>query len=239
MPRPTTVSRRPWPGGVGVVGWLDLHGDERVLDAGCGTGRVTVKLLERLPRGQVIALDGSPSMIELAHERFGDDPRVKLVVADLIDPLPIDEPVDAILSTATFHWILDHDSLFRNLAKVLRLGGQLAAQCGGAGNIGSIEGALRDMGEDFEGRKRYATAEDTARLLEAAGFTDVETWLHDEPTDLDPEDVEPYLSTICLGDHVETMTDDERTLFVHEVAIRLPESRIDYVRLNIRARRAG
>jgi len=222
-----------------VVGWLDLQGDERVLDAGCGTGRVTAILLERLPDGHVIGVDGSPSMIDQAHVRLGSDPRVELMVADLTSPLPIVEPVDAILSTATFHWILDHDPLFANLAAVLRPGGQLAAQCGGSGNIASIEAALRALGEDFAGRKHYATPEATEVRLVAAGFTEVETWLHDEPTELAPEDVEPYLATICLGDHVESMPDDERARFVHEVAIRLPGPLIDYVRLNIRARRAG
>jgi trans-aconitate 2-methyltransferase len=151
----------------------------------------------------------------------------------------VDPAVDAILSTATFHWIVDHDALFANLAAVLRPGGQLAAQCGGAGNIASIEAALHEMGEGFEGRKHYASAEDTRTSLERAGFTDVETWLHVEPTELEPEDVEPYLATICLGDHVETMGEDERQRFVADVARRLPGPWIDYVRLNIRARRAA
>ncbi len=225
--------------GEAVVGWLDLVGDERVLDAGCGTGRVTAKLLDRLPHGRVIALDGSPSMIQQARERFADETRVELHVADLVEPLPIHSPVDAILSTATFHWILDHDALFRNLAAFARPGAQLVAQCGGAGNIASIEAALRELGEDFEGRKYYATPDDTRRRLEAVGFEDVETWLSDEPTELEPDDVEPYLATICLGDHVESMPDAERERFVHEVATRLPGPQIDYVRLNIRARRAA
>jgi trans-aconitate 2-methyltransferase len=224
--------------GESVVGWLDLRGDERVLDAGCGTGRVTAKLLDRLPRGHVIALDGSPSMIERVRERFDDDLRVEPVVADLAKPLPVEALVDAILSTATFHWVLDHDALFRNLAAVAGPGAQLVAQCGGAGNIASIEAALAELGKDFEGRKFYATPDDTRRRLEVAGFIDVEAWLSDEPTVLEPDDVEPYLATICLGDHVESMSDDERARFVHEVAIRLPGAQIDYVRLNIRARRA-
>jgi trans-aconitate 2-methyltransferase len=222
--------------GEAVVGWLDLAGDERVLDAGCGTGRVTERLRDRLPRGRVVALDGSPSMIGQARTRLGDD-RVEFVVADLQRPLPIDEPVDAILSTATFHWIADHDALFANLAAVLRPGGQLAAQCGGAGNIASIEAALREIGAD-PGRKHFATPEATAARLETAGFTDVECWLHDEPTPLPEGALEPYLDAICLGDHVEHMRQDERRRFVHEVARRLPASAIDYVRLNIRARRA-
>jgi trans-aconitate 2-methyltransferase len=113
-----------------VLGWLTLDGDERVLDAGCGTGKVTAMLLDRLPRGSVVALDGSASMIAQARGRLGED-RVEYLVADLQAPLPVSRPVDAILSTATFHWIPDHDALFANLAAVVRPGGQVAAQCGG------------------------------------------------------------------------------------------------------------
>ena len=221
-----------------VLGWLDLEGDERVLDAGCGTGKVTEKMLARLPRGEVVALDGSDSMIERARERLGDD-RVTYVVADLQRPIPIAQPVDAVLSTATFHWVLDHDALFHNLAAIMRPGAPLVAQCGGEGNIASIEAALHDMGEDFSGRKHYAGAERTRARLEASGFSDVETWLHDEPSPIPAGDLEAYLETICLGDHVEGMGDDERTAFVREVARRMPKPVIDYVRLNIRARRAA
>jgi trans-aconitate 2-methyltransferase len=219
-----------------VLGLLHLAGDERVLDAGCGTGRVTAMLRDRLPHGEVVALDGSVSMIDHARERLGDD-RVTYVVANLRQPLPIDEPVDAVLSTATFHWILDHDALFRNLATVMRPGAQLAAQCGGEGNIASIEAALRDMGEGFAGRKHYAGPDETRVRLQATGFVDIESWLHDEPTPLAASELEPYLEAICLGDHVVGMGGTERSRFVREVARRLPEPVIDYVRLNITARR--
>jgi trans-aconitate 2-methyltransferase len=221
-----------------VVGWLDLSGDERVLDAGCGTGKVTSLLLRRLPHGTVVALDGSTAMIDHARERLAGDGRVEFVVADLERSLPLDRPVDAILSTATFHWIPDHDALFGNLAGVLRGGGQLAAQCGGAGNTVSLEAALRDIGADFGGRKHFASPEETAARLGAAGFTDIECWLHDEPVRLEPTDLEPYLEAICLGDTLAGMDPAVRAGFVHEVASRLQEPIIDYVRLNIRARRA-
>ncbi len=221
-----------------VLSWLELGGDERVLDAGCGTGQVTAALLERLPRGDVVALDGSASMIERARERLGED-RVTYVVADLQEALPIEPQVDAVLSTATFHWVLDHDALFRNLAAVMRRGAQLAAQCGGEGNIASVEAALRDMGEDFVGRKHFAAPAETARRLRAAGFTAVEVWLHEEPSPVPAEDLEPYLDAICLGDHVQGMGEGERRRFVHEVAKRMPAPVIDYVRLNIRARRGS
>jgi trans-aconitate 2-methyltransferase len=225
--------------GAEVVGRLRLRGGETVLDAGCGSGRVTAMLVDRLPRGRAIALDGSPAMIAKARATlagFGD--RVEFVVADLLEPLPLERPVDAILSTATFHWILDHDALFRNLAAVLRPGGQLVAQCGAAGNIASIESALRELGHDFQGRKHYATVEETTERLLRSGFADVEVWTNDAPTAIPPEDLEAYLETICLGDHVSEMAPDEAARFVEEVARRLPGSAIDYVRLNITALRA-
>ena len=226
--------------GATVVTWLGLRGDERVLDAGCGSGRVTELLLERLPRCRVIALDGSPSMIEQAKARlarFGE--RMEYVVADLARPLPIDDPVDAILSTATFHWVRDHDALFRNLAAVLRPDGRLAAQCGGAGNLDSVAEALRQLGIDPFANKAFATPEETRGRMEAAGFTDVEARLSEEPTTLEPgEPLETYLATVVLGDLLEDIPETERSPFVHEVASRLPKPELDYVRLNIRARRA-
>ena len=134
-----------------VLDRLDLRGDERVLDAGCGTGRVTAALLERLPHGEVVAVDGSPAMVEAARERLGD--RVELRVADLLE-LELDPPADAILSTATFHWIADHDRLFARLLHVLRPGGRLVAQCGGAGNIAALAAAAEHVG----GREPFAAA---------------------------------------------------------------------------------
>jgi trans-aconitate 2-methyltransferase len=226
--------------GVVVLGWLDLHGDERVLDAGCGSGRITELLLDRLPDGAVVALDGSPAMLGEARRRLARfDDRLEYVVADLTMPLPIRQPVDAILSTATFHWVPDHDALFRNLAAVLRPGGQLAAQCGGAGNLASIERALRDLGHDPFAGKVFAAPEETQERMRRAGFSGVEAWLHEEPTPLEPgEPLETYLGTVVLGALLDTMPQAERAPLVHEIAARMEEPVLDYVRLNIRARRS-
>lgn len=224
-----------------VLGRLPLAGDETVLDAGCGSGRVTEQLLERLPRGRVIALDASPSMVEVARgrlARFGD--RVAYVVADLAVPLPLEPAsVDAVLSTATFHWVRDHDALFANLARVLPPGGRLVAQCGGAGNIAAVRDAIRATGETWDGPWTFATPDDTRRRLEAAGFRDVETWLHDEPTPIEPgEPLRDYLRTVVLGAHLERLPAAERDAFVDAVAAGLPAGVIDYVRLNLVATRA-
>ena len=222
-----------------VVDRLPLDGDERVLDAGCGTGRVTAMLLDRLPRGQVVALDGSPSMIDEARRRFSGDTRVTTVVADLAQPLPLATPVDAVLSTATFHWILDHAALFRHLAAVLRPGGRLCAQCGGAGNVARVTAAVKAVDPTLRQAKNYATPEETAAHLTAAGFTDVRVWLQPEPTRFEPgEPLETFLRTVILGDVLPAIPEARRAAFVRDVAARMELPEIDYVRLNIDARRA-
>ena len=227
--------------GVAVLERLPLQGGERVLDAGCGSGRVTELLAERLSDGTVIALDGSPSMVEAARrrlERFGA--RIEYLVADLGAPLPIEGDVDAVLSTATFHWVPDHDALFKNLAAVTRPGGWLVAQFGGAGNIASIQRVLATIGDGWTGPVHFETVLATTRRLHAAGYVDVDCWLTDEPTRFEPgEPFETYLRTVVLGAHLERLPPSEHDAFVRAVAEGVGEPVIDYVRLNIVARRSS
>ena len=228
--------------GAEVLMRLPLAGGERVLDAGCGTGRVTELLLARVPRGEVVALDASAAMLQEARRRLashGD--RVSYVRADLGQALPIDEPVDAILSTATFHWVLDHDALFANLAAVLRPAGWLVAQCGGFGNIARFIEVARSVDPNFtRNRHNFQTPEATAERLERSGFVEIRTWRSDAPTRFNPgEPFEAFLAAVCLRTHLAGIPQAEREPFVRAVAARMPEPLLDYVRLNITARREG
>ncbi len=227
--------------GTRTLDLLVLRGNETVLDAGCGSGRVTELLAERLPRGHVIALDASSSMIARARQRLDKfSPRITFLQADLIEAIPLPHTVDAIFSTATFHWILDHDTLFTNLAAVLRPGGQLVAQCGGSGNLDNVGRAVERAGEIWGGHHYFAGPEETAERLEKAGFVNVKTWLTEEPTQLEPgEPLKTYLATIVLRSHLASMADEEKTKFLERVAAELPDGKLDYVRLNIIARKGN
>jgi trans-aconitate 2-methyltransferase len=226
--------------GAEVLERLPLEGDETVLDAGCGTGRVTELLLGRLPRGRVVALDVSAAMLAEARGRlakFGE--QVEFVEADLGRPLPVAPQVDAILSTATFHWVPNHDALFANLAPVLRPGGWLVAQCGGFGNIAGFIEVAASVDPNFRrNRHNFQTPEATAARLEANGFTDIRTLLSPAPTRFERgAELEAFLSTVCLRVHIGGLEPNERAAFVQAVAARMPEPVLDYVRLNIVARR--
>ena len=225
-----------------VLDRLDLRGDETVLDAGCGSGRVTEMLLERLPNGHVIAVDAAPSMVEQARAALGD--RATVFQSDLLE-LAVPEPVDAAFSNAVFHWVLDHDTLFERLHAALRPGGRLVAQCGGQGNIDELRRVARELAAEppfaahFAGWSdpwRYASPRDTERRLSAAGFDEIETWL--EPWPVDPPEPLTYLSTVCLGHHLAALPEDLRSRYVEAVAKRCAEPlSLEYVRLNIEARR--
>lgn len=227
--------------GAVVLDRLPLRGDETALDAGCGSGRVTELLAERLPAGRVVALDASPLMVNEARRRlsrFGD--RVAYAVADLGRPfrLPGEVRAHAVLSTATFHWVPDHDALFRNLAAVMRPGARLEAQCGGAGNIARIQDVLARIGDGWLGDVHFETPEATEARLRAAGFREVETWLQPEPTRFQPgEPFQAYLRTVVLGSHLARLPATQHDEFVQAVATGIGDPVIDYVRLNISARR--
>jgi trans-aconitate 2-methyltransferase len=228
-----------------VLSRLDLEGNETVLDAGCGTGRVTLLLAERVPDGRVIGVDAAPSMIELARERLtnlGD--RVELQVMDLLE-LELKEPVDAIFSNATFHWVLDHERLFRRLFASLVPGGTIEAQCGGEGNVAewmrAIESAEGD--ERFRAYLRgmsaatnFASVGDTEARLERTGFEVHGVWLENKT--VQPSEPRAFVATVVLAKHLHQLPADLHEEFIDAILGSMPRPLVlEYVRLNISARR--
>jgi trans-aconitate 2-methyltransferase len=232
---------------------IGLRGDETIVDAGCGTGRLTADLLDRWPHVRVIAIDSSHNMLETAArhlERFGE--RVSLRCADL-QHWHDDHCADVIFSTATFHWIQDHPKLFANLHRSLRFGGWLCAQCGGGPNIARhharadtllrsapFRAYFSDWAEPWE----FANAEVTRARLADAGFARVETDLEAAPV-VFPDSVtfRDYVATVILRPHLARLPDELRPLFVDRMtqlaAADDPPFLVDYWRLNLLGQRAA
>jgi trans-aconitate 2-methyltransferase len=227
--------------GMEVLDRLELDGDETALDAGCGSGRVTEELAKRLPSGGILAVDASEAMIEKARERLGEG--ASYLVADLAE-LEVEEPVDLIFSTATFHWILDHERLFRHLRAALVPGGRLVAQCGGLGNVAEHARAIAavatrpEYAPSFEGMTlmwNFAGPEETESRLREAGFAEARCWL--EPKPVTPADPLRFTMTVTLGPHLARLPEERRRPFAEAVLELSPEPlTLDYVRLNIEAR---
>ena len=228
--------------GPATIARLRLAGDETVADLGAGTGRDAQQLLAVLPRGRVLAIDGSQQMLAQLRERLsGQLDRVQVLQADLREPLPATEPVDAVLSVATLHWLPDHAQVFGSVARMLRPGGQFVAEAGGLGNIDGVRAVLKELGaDDGQDIWNFAGAVETRARLAAAGFTGIEVGLVPDPASFQSADqLEAFLATVILGAHLRDLPPAARRPFVRAVAAGLDEPVVGYVRLQIRATRAA
>lgn len=243
------VPQQRW--GVQVLASLALRGDETVLDAGCGTGHLTRLLAEGVPRGRVIALDASPAMLEVARrELAGFGPRVEFLQADL-GRLRLDGVADVIFSGATFHWVLDHDALFANLFRALKPGGLLLSQCGGEGNLAAVTGRARALFAErwpsaLQGWRYpayFAGVEETRARLQRAGFVEAEVGLAAAPTAFDgAASFREFLEKVVLTPMLARLPGDAaRAEALDALAAQAGRDpapyTLDYVRLNVRARR--
>jgi len=228
---------------------LPLAGDETVLDAGCGSGRVTAMLVERLPRGRVIGVDAAPSMIEHARESLGDE--AVLINADLVELTPAllreaagVDSVDLVFSNATFHWIPDHEALFRSLHAVLRPGGRLVAQCGAEGNVEEFGEVVESVASEdpfaqhlagWDRPWNFSSRQDAEQRLAAVGFDPVECWI--TGFEAAPEDPRAFMRASGFAPIFERLPTELHDEFVEAVFEHLPEPVVfHYVRLNIDAR---
>lgn len=228
---------------------LNLRGNERVLDAGCGSGRLTEVLLQKLPEGTVVALDASPKMLEQARAKLASHgARVEFIAASL-EEFTLATPVDGVFSNAVFHWVPDHDKMFRALHRALKPEGWLVAEFGGMGNLARAlrraqnlaeSAAFRGQFAEFEAGPHFENAADTRRRMEAAGFRVQECALLNRTARFSTgERFASFMENVVLRQPIAQLNAEQRRAYLGELARQTlaaeGEYMLDYVRVQVRA----
>jgi trans-aconitate 2-methyltransferase len=247
------VSNAQLEWGLPVLAKLPLEGGELVLDVGCGTGRLTDKLANRVPRGRVVAIDRSANMIGTAREYLlpRHASRVTFAQADAAG-LPFAAAADAVFSTATFHWVLDHERLFASIFAALKPGGRLVAQAGGGPNLRRVHERCASIMEEplfaahfarWTNPWEFADADTTARRLRSAGFEQIDTSLLPSPVHQpDAAAYREFVEHVICRPHLSYLpTAELRGRFLDRLtdaaARDSPPFELDYWRLNMDARK--
>jgi len=163
-----------------VISKIKIKGDERVLDIGCGDGKITAHIASLLPQGSVLGIDSSAEMIRFAQSRFpfSSWPNLSFRYADARD-LHLSGEFDLIVSFAALHWVLDQRPVLEGIKRSLKPGGRLFAQFGGSGNAGEffniVENLIQDEAwapyfRDFAFPYGFFSAEEYREWLGQAGL---------------------------------------------------------------------
>jgi malonyl-CoA O-methyltransferase len=158
----------------------------RVLDAGCGTGRLLALARTRWPGADCVGLDLSPGMLRIAGARFADDPRVALVEGD-VARYQSATSFDLILSSSTLQWLRPLDAGLAHLYTQLRPAGWLAAALMTADTLHELRAARHAVAphKDASGRlPTLAMVEQAATALPGVRIhtLDERRWIMPYPT---------------------------------------------------------
>ncbi len=139
-----------------LIAKLELHGHERLLDIGCGDGKVTAEIARLLPDSAVTGIDSSEEMIAHCMQRFprGLHPSLSFTVMDALD-LRFDNEFDIVFSNAALHWVIDHRRVLAGIKRALRPGGRLLIQMAGRGNAAAVFAVCDEMRAESRWRKFF------------------------------------------------------------------------------------
>lgn len=154
--------------GKGLLEFVPENKKQSILDLGCGTGMLTAQLANYADT--IIGVDSSTSMIAKAKNQYAN---IQFEVCNALN-LPFEKQFDVVFSNAVFHWIPDHDTLLKQVYKVLKPHGLLVCEFGANGNIATIENAFMSACQDFQYKYtpkfNFPTVDDFSGLLKKNNF---------------------------------------------------------------------
>lgn len=210
-----------------VISKIKIEGDERVLDIGCGDGKVTAYIASLLPRGSVLGIDNSLDMIRFAQSRFLQSawPNLSFRYGDARD-LHYSDEFDLVVSFAALHWILDHRPVLEGIKRCLKPGGRLFAQFGGRGNAGEFfriidkrisEGEWAQYFRDFSFPYGFFAAEEYKDWLNRAGLKARRVELVEKDmVQPDGQGLASWMESTWLP-YLERIPEDLRSAFISEM----------------------
>jgi trans-aconitate methyltransferase len=248
---PVSAPQTEW--GRRVLSRLTVRGDERVIDAGCGTGRLTGELMRMVPNGRLIAIDRSWNMLLTARANLRPEFGTRIAFVRVELPwMPFASWADLVFSTATFHWVRDHAALFAETFSALKPGGRVFAQCGGGPNLAGAHrlaeavmhtAPFAKYFHDWSSVWEFSDAETAAARMRHVGFVDVVTSLEPAPTTLaDEASYREFVTTVIYNPHLALLPEGPlRAAFIDTITARAaaqdPPFTLDYWRLNLEGRR--
>ena len=234
---------------------------EVVMDAGCGTGRVTGTIANAVKKGMVYAVDIDVNMITKAKENLKDFSNITFIKSD-ISEVRLPEKIDLVFSNAAIHWVLDHKKLFSNFWELLKPNGELLIQCGGKGNLELVRTILEKLRKsntfkhyfaDWKSPWNFASPADVKKTLNDTGFNDTQAQLKKKTAKFENHEefmlfmktvvMKPYLAYLPANNNNETWNS-----FIEEFVNELTKNqntdkkadvdlKLQYVRLDITGRK--
>jgi trans-aconitate 2-methyltransferase len=225
-------------------------GNEIVMDAGAGSGNLTKILADKVPQGQIYAVDADPCMVQQAKSNLSSCRNVQVIHSSMINvDLPIE--VDVIFSNAALHWILDQERVYSQFWKLLKPNGELLIEYGAHGNIERPLSVIfkiirsdqfKEHFADWKQSWYFPKPDETERLLQNARYRDIQVNLSKLTTPFsDREGFAIFVKTVIMKPFLGYLPDAKKGQFLDAFLNEIERSgltwSLDYMRLGVFARK--
>lgn len=211
--------------GAEVLSLLQLKGNERILDVGCGNGKTTAAIASRVPQGSVLGADASADMVAFANEHWtADHPNLQFAVADARH-LPFKDEFDLVVSFNALHWIPDPALPLQGIRRALKPDGKAQLRMVAKGERRCIEDVIEETRKlprwagyfnSFRDPFMRLTPEQYAALAKEQGFRVLSVQLSDKAWDFGSRDAFLARMQVTMIEWVQRLPEAERTAFIKE-----------------------